>query len=65
METFKVPDMTCGHCEKSIRKELESQGPEVKVEVDLKSKLVKVENLSRERVLSLLKDVGYTPELVK
>jgi copper chaperone len=65
MGTFKVEDMTCGHCEKAIKSELAKGDPDVKVDVDLKKKLVKVENLSDDRVIFLLKEIGYTPELVK
>ena len=65
MGRFKVDDMTCGHCEKAIRAELAKGDPEVKVEVDLKNKTVQVENLSNDRVMFLLKEIGYNPEIIK
>lgn len=65
MGTFKVPDMTCAHCEKAIKTELGKGDSKVKVEVDLKGKLVTVENLTDDRVIFLLKEIGYTPEKVK
>lgn len=65
MTVFKVSDMTCGHCEKSIRRELVKAGPEVQVSVDLKEKTVTVTNLPDEQVLALLKEVGYHPEKMK
>jgi copper chaperone len=65
MGQFKVEDMTCGHCEKAIKTELTKGDPKIKVDVDLKSKIVSVENLSDDRVLFLLKEIGYTPEKVK
>lgn len=65
MSTFKVQDMTCGHCEKAIKEELARGNQDIKVKVDLGQKLVHVENLSDDRVLFLLKEIGYTPELVK
>jgi copper chaperone len=65
MGTFKVPDMTCAHCEKAISSELAKGDPEVKVEVNLKDKTVRVENLSDDRVLFLLKEIGYSPEKMK
>ena len=65
MSTFKVQDMSCGHCEKAIKSELQKENPEVKVEVDLKEKLVDVQNLADDRVLFLLKEIGYSPEKVK
>lgn len=65
MGLFKVDDMTCGHCEKAIRTELAKGDPAVKVDVDLKKKTVQVENLSDDRVIFLLKEIGYNPEIIK
>lgn len=65
MSTFKVEDMTCGHCEKAIRTELSKGSPAVTVEVDLKTKLVKVNNLPDDRVIFLLKEIGYNPQIVE
>lgn len=62
MGLFRVEEMSCGHCEKAIRLELAKGDPEVKVDVDLKKKTVQVENLSDDRVLFLLKEIGYNPE---
>jgi len=64
MGMFKVEEMTCGHCEKAIKTELAKGDPNVKVDVDLKKKTVKVENLSDDRVLFLLKEIGYNPEKI-
>lgn len=63
--TFLVEDMTCGHCEKAIRAELAKGDSNVKVEVNLKDKTVTVENLKDDRVLFMLKEIGYTPQKVK
>lgn len=65
MGTFKVLDMNCGHCEKTILKEFARLHSEVKVEIDLKQKEVRVENLGDEKVISLLKEIGFTPEKMK
>lgn len=65
MGTFKVEDMSCGHCEKAIKTELTKGDSTIKVDVDLKSKIVTVENLPDDRVIFLLKEIGYTPEKVK
>lgn len=64
MSTFKVTDMTCGHCEKAIKLELIKSNPNAKVDVDLKAKTVKVENISDDTVVSLLNEIGYTPEKI-
>lgn len=65
MTVFKVPDMSCGHCEKSITKGLQEASAEVEVKVDLALKTVEVKNLPDEAASTILKDLGYTPEKVK
>ena len=65
MGVFKVDDMTCAHCEKAITAELKKGDPTISVEVDLKNKTVKVQNLPDDRVVFLLKEIGYTPKKVK
>jgi copper chaperone len=65
MGKFKVEDMSCAHCEKAITTELVKGNPAVLVDVNLKAKTVKVENLPDDRVIFLLKELGYTPEKMK
>ena len=65
MSTFKVSDMSCGHCEKAIKAELAKENPAAKVEVDLKEKTVTVDSVADERVIFLLEEIGYTPEIMK
>lgn len=65
MGLFKVNDMTCGHCEKAIKTELQKGDPTIQVHVDLSNKTVKVENLPDDRVIFLLKEIGYSPEKMK
>ncbi len=65
MSSFKVEEMTCSHCEKAIKTELSKGHQEVKVEVDLKNKIVTVENLPADRVIFLLKEIGYNAEKLK
>ncbi|MES2526761.1 MAG: heavy-metal-associated domain-containing protein [Bdellovibrionota bacterium] len=65
MSEFKVPDMTCGHCEKAITGALKKAAPDAIVKIDLAQKLVDVRNLADETVESLLKDLGYSPQKVK
>lgn len=65
MGKFKVEDMTCGHCEKAIKTELSKGDSQIKVEVDLKNKIIDVQNLPDDRVIFLLKEIGYNPEIMK
>ncbi len=65
MSEFKVPDMTCGHCERAITGALKKEGADVEVHIDLKDKTLTVKNLPDETVAGVLKDLGYTPEKMK
>ena len=65
MARFKVPDMTCGHCEKAITGALKKADPGAQIKIDLAAKTVDVSNMPDETVAGLLKDLGYTPEKVK
>jgi copper chaperone len=65
MSVFKVPEISCGHCERAILEALTRDHPQVKASVDLKNKTVTVENLSDEKVESLLKEIGHLPFKLK
>jgi copper chaperone CopZ len=64
MSIFKVEDMSCSHCEKVIIQELSKGNSEVKVDVDITNKTVLVENLKDDRVIFLLKEIGYSSEKI-
>ena len=64
MSVFKIEDMSCGHCEKAIKEELKKENSNITVEVNLNNKTVKVDNLADDRVLFLLKEIGYNPEKI-
>ena len=65
MSTFRVQDMTCSHCEKSIKSALVQGNHDIKVQVHLDKKQVVVENLADNRVVFLLKELGYNAEKIK
>lgn len=65
MSTFKVAEISCGHCVKAITEELTKGDDTVKVQVDLATKIVSVENLTDDRVLFLLGEIGYNAEKIK
>jgi copper chaperone len=65
MSEFKVPDMSCGHCEKAITKALKAANSSADVKINLSKKTIQVTNVPDETVVELLKDIGYTPEKVK
>lgn len=60
---FKVEDMTCGHCVKTITNAIMGKYPSAKVDIDLDKHLVKVENVANKADLTtLIKEEGYTPQ---
>jgi copper chaperone len=60
--TFTVPDMTCGHCVKTITGAVLAAYPNAKVEIDLGTKHVTVENAGdRAAVASVIEAEGYSP----
>lgn len=62
--TFKVPDMSCGHCKAHIENAFEDWGRATKWTVDLNAKKVIVESAEKsEAVARVITDVGYTPSL--
>lgn len=62
--TFYVEDMTCGHCERSVREALAQHLPGAAVTVDLGTHRVEVEG-NAQQAEAALRDAGYTPVLVR
>jgi copper chaperone len=59
---FTIPDMTCGHCAKTITGAVLSAYPDAKIDIDLTSKRVSIENAGdRAAVLSVIEAEGYSP----
>jgi copper chaperone len=59
--TFHVPDMTCGHCEKTVRGALSDVLPGVSVSVDLGAQKVTVAG-DAATAETAIRDAGYSPE---
>jgi copper chaperone len=60
---FYVEDMTCGHCERTVREALAQHLPGADVSVDLGSHHVRV-NGDAKTAEAAIRDAGYTPVLV-
>jgi copper chaperone len=61
--SFRVEDMTCGHCAGTIKGAIEGGIPGTRVEADPVRKLVSVTGTAdRAQVASLIAEAGYTPE---
>ncbi len=66
--TLKVPDMTCVHCEQTIGNALKNLDRVEAVDIDLKNKKVMVRtkpDADPEKILETVKNLGYSPELLK
>ena len=65
-KTFKVPSISCGHCVKTIEREVGELAGVTSVKADEISKMVTVEwqepAVSWEAIRSLLADINYPPE---
>ena len=60
MLTFKIPDMSCGHCVKTIETAVKSLDPKAAVSCDLDRHEVTVEStLAPARIAAAMDDVGY------
>jgi copper chaperone len=65
MTTFKVDDMSCGHCTASIEKAIHEVDPGAKVACDLGATEVKVEGaLDAEAFAAAIREAGYEPRVV-
>lgn len=59
---FTVNDMTCGHCEATVRKAIETALPGAPVSVDLGKHEVHVTG-DRAKAAQAIREAGYTPEV--
>ena len=63
MLQFKVPDMTCGHCEKTIRTALADLPGVGQVDVDLAGKIVRIDGaVDATAIRHAITEAGYTVE---
>lgn len=63
MTTFRVEDMTCGHCASTITKALKAVDSNARITVDVAGHLVTVEESSAEaqELRNAIAEAGYTP----
>lgn len=65
MTTFKVEDMSCGHCVSMITKAVKGVDANASVEVKLAEHVVIVDSSAdTEALKEAITDAGYTPQLV-
>lgn len=59
---FQVPDMTCGHCVKTITRVVEESAPGAQVAVDLAMHRVTITGTDQgEKLESAIREAGYSP----
>jgi len=56
---FIVPDMTCGHCVKTITSAVQAVAPAAKVATDLASHRVAIEGADPEKARAAIEEAGY------
>ena len=59
--TFTVPDMTCGHCEKTIRGAVSEALPGAAITIDLAAHSVTIEG-DAAKAEEAMREAGYSPE---
>lgn len=65
MMTFRIVDMTCGHCAGTIARAVADVDKGARVEVDLTRKLVSISSIAPEgELMEAIREAGYTPEKV-
>ncbi len=62
MQTFQIPNMSCGHCVRAITEAVQSIDPAAKVQADIPQHQVHVESAApREKLVAQLTEAGYAP----
>lgn len=62
-QSYKVADMSCGGCVKTITKTIQALDPKAKVACDLASKVVNVtSDIDTARIAAALADAGFDSE---
>jgi copper chaperone len=63
MITFKVNDMTCGHCVSAIMQAVKRADAGARIAIDLAAKRVDIEAVAADEAAlkAAIEDAGYTP----
>ena len=65
--TFRVPDMTCGHCTSTIAKAIRAADPTAQPEFDVGQHLVRIgaASISEAALGAAIRAAGYSPTNVR
>ena len=62
MHEFQIPNMSCGHCVRSITEAVQALDPAARVTADVAQHKVQVESAAqREALVARLTEAGYAP----
>ena len=62
MLDLQIPNMTCGHCARTVTEAVKAADPDAKVVVDLPTHKVQIDTRApREAVVAKLAEAGYQP----
>ena len=62
---LSIPDMSCGHCRKSVTEAVTRLDPAAKIEVDLAARRARLQTAAApDAVIAALKDVGFAASLL-
>lgn len=62
MQEFQIPNMSCGHCVRSITEAVQALDPAARVTADVPQHKVQVEStVQREALVAKLTEAGYAP----
>ncbi|MCU0889902.1 MAG: heavy-metal-associated domain-containing protein [Rubritepida sp.] len=62
MQEFRIPNMTCGHCARTVTEAVKAADPAALVEIDLPTQQVKVDSdAPREELAARLAAAGFAP----
>ncbi|MBD8554786.1 heavy-metal-associated domain-containing protein [Rhizobium sp. CFBP 8762] len=62
MFTLTLPDMSCGHCVKTVEKTVKEADAQASVSIDLPSKTARIQtSLDEQTLRNALTDAGYAP----
>jgi copper chaperone len=62
MQEFQIPNMSCGHCVRSITEAVQALDPAARVTADVPQHKVQVESTAqREALVARLTEAGYAP----
>ncbi len=63
MQTFHVPDMTCGGCVRAITNAVKTADPAAEIAADVPTHLVRITSRqSPDTLLAAIRDAGFSPK---